>query len=220
VGWWREDFQATGASLRGRGKRFDEGLKIFTDLLAGRPITEAGEYYDAVGLEIEPLPTQQPFPLWLGGNEKSIARAARYAQYLFTINPSGDQVRDDYRPALDQADAEVGPEGKHTKIACFNYVLVENDEKRLREYFWPRMASRINFISLEEALAATPETVEIDPDDRVMWGSAEECARRMRELLASGVDAFVLDFYYHGLEDQEFGREQMRRFAEEVVPLI
>lgn len=217
VGWWKEDFQASGTELAGRGARFDEGLAILDALLAGRPITEPGTHYDATGLALEPLPIQQPFPVWLGGNKKSIERASRYAEALCTINPSAEQLRSHLRPALDEADAR---NGGHTQMAAFNYVLVEEDERKLREYYWPRMASRINYISLEEAMNAKPGDVAIDPDERVIWGSAEECARRLRELLDAGIDKFVLDFHYHGLEDEAMGQEQMRRFVEEVVPKL
>jgi len=30
----------------------------------------------------------------------------------------------------------------------------------------------------------------------------------------------VIDFYFHGLEDEDFGKDQMKRFVDEVVPLM
>lgn len=216
-GWWKEDFQAAGVPLKGRTERFDEGLRILADLLAGRPITEPGRFYDAVGLEVEPLPLQEHLPLWVGGGIKSVERAARWADVLCPINPSPAEVRNELRPALDEAGARYG---KAMQLACFNYVVVDEDEQRMREFHWPRMVSRLNYISLEEAMVADRASLKLDPDERVMWGTPERAAARMRELLDAGIDYFVLDFHYHGLESEEFAKEQMERFVRDVAPLV
>lgn len=217
IGWWAEDFAGAGADLRGRARRFDEGLRILTELLAGQPITEAGEYYDARGLEVEPLPVQRPLPLWLGGGIKSAERAARWTSALCPINPSVEEVRDELKPVLDEAFARYG---KKAQIADFTYVVIEEDEERLATFHLPRILSRINEISLAEAASGASENIRIRPEGRVLWGTPEACARQMRELMDAGVDYFLFDFHYHGLESEEFGKIQMRRFVEEVVPLV
>ena len=217
VGWWKEDFKAGGAELAGRAARMDEAMQILSDLWAGREITEPGRFWDATGLSLEPLPIQQPFPLWVGGGEKSIERTARWASTLCPINPSPEEVRRDYRPAMDEAGARYG---KRLELACFNYIVVVDDPDRIETYFRPRMLSRINFVTLDEVLKAPPDKEWIQPDDRIIWGSPEQCAKRLQELFDAGADYMVIDFYFHGLEDEEFGKEQMKRFVEDVVPLM
>ncbi|MGH3187389.1 MAG: LLM class flavin-dependent oxidoreductase [Streptosporangiaceae bacterium] len=217
LGWWGEDFTASGTDMKGRARRFDEGLDILADLLAGRPITEAGEFYDARGLDVAPLPVQRPLPLWLGGGIKSVERAARYTSALCPINPSVAEVRDELRPALDAA---FGRYGKKAELANFTYAVIEDDEEILREYHLPRMRSRLNDMPLGEAMGGTSEKIKLEPIGRVLWGSPDACAAQMRDLIGAGVDYFVLDFHYHGLEPEEFGKSQMRRFVDEVVPLV
>jgi alkanesulfonate monooxygenase SsuD/methylene tetrahydromethanopterin reductase-like flavin-dependent oxidoreductase (luciferase family) len=53
-----------------------------------------------------------------------------------------------------------------------------------------------------------------------IYGSPEQCAERARALLDAGVDYIIFDFQYHGLETEDFAREHMRRFVEEVVPFL
>jgi len=36
----------------------------------------------------------------------------------------------------------------------------------------------------------------------------------------AGVDHFVVEFQFHGLETVDFGMAQMKKFVQEVVPLL
>lgn len=217
VGWWEEDFKAGGALPAGRGARMDEAMRMLSDLFEGREITSPGKFYDARGLALDPRPIQHPMPMWVGGGIKSIERAVRWGSGLCPINPSAAEIRRDYRPALDEAGRRYQ---KRPDLACFNYILVVDDPNRLETYFRPRMLARINEVSLDEILNAPPDKQWLQPEDRVIWGSPRECADRLSELFAAGADYFVIDFYFHGLEDEEFGKQQMKRFVEDVVPLI
>jgi alkanesulfonate monooxygenase SsuD/methylene tetrahydromethanopterin reductase-like flavin-dependent oxidoreductase (luciferase family) len=67
VGWWEEDLRIGGCPTKERGKRTDEALDIMTRLWSGREIDAAGAYWDATGLKLDPLPAQEPLPLWVGG---------------------------------------------------------------------------------------------------------------------------------------------------------
>jgi probable F420-dependent oxidoreductase len=72
------EWQATGRSTKGRGKRTDEALDIISQLWRGEPVTLSGDYYHYKDAVISPLPTQTELPLWIGGSsEAAIKRTAR-----------------------------------------------------------------------------------------------------------------------------------------------
>jgi len=73
------EWEATGRSSAGRGKRCDEALEVMTRLWTGENVDFEGEHYSLKGATINPRPKQQPLPLWLGGSSKAaIRRTARF----------------------------------------------------------------------------------------------------------------------------------------------
>lgn len=72
------EWQATGRSTKGRGKRTDEALDIISQLWRGGPVSLDGEHYQYHDAVISPLPTQRELPLWIGGSSAAaIQRTAR-----------------------------------------------------------------------------------------------------------------------------------------------
>lgn len=72
------EWQATGRSTKGRGKRTDEALDIISQLWRGGPVSLDGEHYQYRDAMISPLPAQTELPLWIGGSsEAAIKRTAR-----------------------------------------------------------------------------------------------------------------------------------------------
>ena len=72
------DWRASGAAVKGRGRRTDEGLDIIAALWRGEEVTFEGEFYNYERVRISPVPLQQPLPLWIGGSsEAAINRTAR-----------------------------------------------------------------------------------------------------------------------------------------------
>lgn len=72
------DWRASGAAVKGRGRRTDEGLDVIAALWRGEEITMQGEFYSYDRVRISPIPIQQPLPLWIGGSsEAAIKRTAR-----------------------------------------------------------------------------------------------------------------------------------------------
>lgn len=215
LGWWDEDFSVGMVNRKERGKRMDEALATLVQLWAGEPIEEAGRFWDCRGLELNPRPVQQPFPLWIGGGEKSLDRTARYGTAFYPLFPTAQETRDVVRPSLKLAEEY----GRSLELGVVNYGLVTDDADWLRDYAYPRLVARINGLTLDEALAQVDDPNLNQPSERLMIGPKEDCAARLRELLDAGTDHLVLDFYMHGWESPQFGLEQMTKFATEVVPL-
>lgn len=216
LGWWDEDFGVGMVKRSERGKRMDEALATIVKLWRGEPIEEEGRFWDCRGLELNPRPVQQPFPLWIGGGEKSLDRAARFGSAFYPLFPTAQETRDVLVPNNVKRAAEYGRE---LELAVVNYGLVTDDADWLRDYAYPRLVARTNGMTLDEAVAQVDDPSLNQPSGRLMIGPKADCAARLRELVDAGTDHLVLDFYMHGWESPAFGMEQMRKFATEVVPL-
>lgn len=73
------EWEATGRSPKGRGKRADEALAVMTRLWAEESVDFEGEFFSLKGASISPRPKQQPLPLWLGGSSPAaVRRTARF----------------------------------------------------------------------------------------------------------------------------------------------
>lgn len=70
-----------GAGAGDRLDRMDEAAALVRDLLRGRPATARGVHYRADGVENDPSPVQARLPLLIGGGgeRKTLATVARYA---------------------------------------------------------------------------------------------------------------------------------------------
>lgn len=61
------------------GQRANEALEIITRLWSENSVTFEGKFFTLKDATINPKPTQQPLPLWIGGESKqAIARTARW----------------------------------------------------------------------------------------------------------------------------------------------
>jgi alkanesulfonate monooxygenase SsuD/methylene tetrahydromethanopterin reductase-like flavin-dependent oxidoreductase (luciferase family) len=216
LGWWDDDFRVGMVRREERGRRMDEALTVISRLWAGETIEEVGRFWDCTGLALNPNVIQQPFPMWIGGGEKSIDRAARFASAIYPLNPSPQEIVEAWRPSLEQAHQY----GRELQLAIVSHVRVSDDEDELRRDVLPRLLAIINSISLAEATRRFDDQSLARPEERNMVGSAKVCAARLGELLDAGADDIVLDFYMHGFESFDIAKEQMARFVQEVVPLV
>ena len=61
-GWSQDEFDATGASMKGRGKRADEFLSVLKAIWTTDPVEFKGEFYQIPKSIIQPKPVQKPHP--------------------------------------------------------------------------------------------------------------------------------------------------------------
>ena len=78
VGWMEFEFEALGRSFHNRGARLDEQMALMRALWTSDSVTFHGHEHHIDGAGLNPLPVQQPIPLWVGGGVRaSVRRAAR-----------------------------------------------------------------------------------------------------------------------------------------------
>ena len=62
LGWSPEEFEAAGASMKGRGVRADEALQVMKTIWANDPAEFSGKYYQVAKSIVLPKPVQKPHP--------------------------------------------------------------------------------------------------------------------------------------------------------------
>ena len=88
LGWNYVEFQALGEEFRNRGRRLEEQIEVLRRLWAEPVIDFDGRWHRIPDAGINPLPVQQPIPIWIGGSaEVAIRRAARIADGFFPQRP-------------------------------------------------------------------------------------------------------------------------------------
>jgi probable F420-dependent oxidoreductase len=61
-GWSPEEFEATGASMKGRGPRADEALDVMHTIWKNDPVEFQGKSFNIAASTIHPKPVQKPHP--------------------------------------------------------------------------------------------------------------------------------------------------------------
>ena len=92
------EWDATGRSPKGRGRRADEFLEVITRLWKSEDANFEGEFFSLKEATINPRPRQDPLPLWLGGaSQAAVVRTARFGSGwlapLQTPEETGETVR-------------------------------------------------------------------------------------------------------------------------------
>ena len=74
VGWNDVEYQALGMSFHDRGQRSAEQIALLRQLWTQPCVTFHGKWHTVEGAGINPLPIQQPIPIWLGGTADVVLR--------------------------------------------------------------------------------------------------------------------------------------------------
>ena len=92
IGWNQVEYEGLGQDFCTRGKRLDEQIELMRQLWTNELITFQGRWDQITDAGINPLPIQQPLPIWLGGwADPMIKRIARTADGWFALfKPDGD----------------------------------------------------------------------------------------------------------------------------------
>lgn len=206
AGWYEGEFRAYGYDFREapeRLRRLGEAAQVMTALWTEERAAFGGRQYTLAGAINEPKPLQRPHPpLWIGGagERVTLKLVARYAD---GCNVSGDPAT--IRHKLDVLDAHCEAAGRDP-----------------REITRSTNAEDVIFGSEREVadqLERTARDVGIDPGELrrrlgPLVGSAEHVADELRKRVEAGID-YVIVFLPRMADGG-----QLRRFAEEVMPLI
>jgi probable F420-dependent oxidoreductase len=124
LGWNEVEYLSLGQEFHTRGKRFEEQIHLLRRLWTEPLVNFSGRWDTIPDAGINPLPIQQPVPIWFGGHaEPALRRAAFLADGWMPNYRSPDEAR----PALDllarflnEAGRETSSFGLEARIAYGN----------------------------------------------------------------------------------------------------
>ncbi len=131
VGWNQVEYEALGENFNRRGAKLDESVALLRQLWTQPLVTFKGRWHTISDAGINPLPVQQPIPVWFGGHAEAVLkRTARMGDGWLPNYKTGA----DAKPHLDRLAAyarEAGRDPKQVGIeARLSYGSANPDEWR------------------------------------------------------------------------------------------
>ena len=194
-------YEAYGLSPEHRVSRFVEALTLMKKLWTEENFTFEGKFWQIEKASLLPRPFQKPHPpVWFGANSPAaLKRAVKHGSgFIGAGSSSSGDFKSKVQTVL-SALAEAKKGSADFIIGKRVYLAVDRDReraaKRLREWFGLFYG-------------------QADLADRVaVWGSAEECIERLKEIIAAGARLLLLNPVFNMME-------QMEVLASEVVPRL
>jgi len=131
VGWNQVEYEALGENFNRRGAKLDESVALLRQLWTQPLVTFKGRWHTISDAGINPLPVQQPIPIWFGGHAEAVLkRTARMGDGWLPNYKTGA----DAKPHLERLAAyarEAGRDPKQIGIeARLSYGSANPDEWR------------------------------------------------------------------------------------------
>jgi len=109
VGWNKPEFTALGENFHDRGMRIEEQVQVLRALWTNPLVNYSGQWHKIPDAGINPLPFQQPIPIWFGGHaDVVIKRTARLGDGWLPNYRTAEEAR----PALDKLDRYLEMAGR------------------------------------------------------------------------------------------------------------
>lgn len=218
AGWFREEYDALGIPYPKPSVRIaqlDESLQIIKRLWHDEQASFEGEYYRIQAAPHAPKPKPQPRIMLGGGGEKLLRVAARHADVINIIPPSGgahgriimeetlkfDMAAFEQRTRfLRDECARIGRRAAEIELSAMVYVML-GETAAQAETFASMLAAQMGVTDMQ-AVYRSPNTL-VGTAEQV----AEEICRRRDD---SGITYFFANFLAPGMFAQ-FGREVLPR---------
>jgi probable F420-dependent oxidoreductase len=92
IGWNHVEYEALGMNYSDRGRRIEEQVDVMRQLWTNELITFEGRDHKITDAGLNPLPIQQPIPLWFGGHADAVLqRIGRIGDGWFPLLPPNDK---------------------------------------------------------------------------------------------------------------------------------
>ncbi len=215
TGAYREEFERIFPRLKGahRGRMLEEGVEALRRLFTQRHAGFKGEYYEFDGIDLGPKPVQDPFPIYMGGNNENVMkRAAKVGQGWMPAAVSAEEIRRGRDELFRLAEA-AGRDPTTIDVAPQLMVCLPRGRETAVERF---KQSRM-YVHLHSLATSTLREQNLSRMEQVnLIGAPSELVDRIGELERAGVTTLAAISFLS--ETPEIMVEDMQLFAEQVMP--
>ena len=162
VGWNAVEYEALGENFHDRGRRSEEQIYLLRKLWTNDLITYEGRWHKITDAGLNPLPVQQPIPIWFGGAApQTIRRVATIGDGWFPLFRPDDSGRALIESMREQAaEAGRGPDD----IGVESWVSIrdssEDDWKRTAEAWRELGATHLSVNTMNAGLESPQAHIE------------------------------------------------------------
>jgi probable F420-dependent oxidoreductase len=211
-GWYRQEFREAGIDFLPYERRLEqtqEGAELVRSLLDGEIVWTTGAHYEPSGACVRTGPGDRRPPIWFGGRSEHVLRlAADLGEgWITATNPAPQEVEHG-RARLRQLLRERGrdPDAVEVAVPFVARVAGTTEQARADVDAYIERGAFEGFAKqfLEDATLA-----------HGIWGSPDECARKLAPYLELGVDHVILD-----VRPPDHALDSTERICRELVPLL
>ena len=175
VGWNAVEYEALGMDFGTRGRKMEEQIGLLRSLWTQPLVTFDGRFDKIPDAGINPLPVQQPIPIWMGGMSDAVQkRVGRLADGWFpqriTPGPEAQEILERVRGYAHNAGRDPAAIGMHVTM---NAARQSPDEWAATTEAWQALG--ITHVSLNTMGSGFATVQHID------------AIRRFRDALGAGV---------------------------------
>jgi probable F420-dependent oxidoreductase len=120
VGWNEPEYIALGEDFHNRGRRIEEQVELMRSLWTKPLVNFSGQWNTVEDSGMNPMPIQQPIPIWFGGHaEPVIRRAARLGDGWIPNYPTAEEAKphfDYLEQHLEQAGRTINEFGIEVRV--------------------------------------------------------------------------------------------------------
>ena len=198
------DYAAVGIPFEERFKRLDEAVETLRALWRRNGPPFRGEFYSTEGVDLEPRPSRQGPPIWIGswGSKAGLRRTARLGDgWLASAYNTTPKVFTGVRTRLEKHLDAASKDPDHFPHAIATMFLHITED--------PADADRI----CQNILAPTLNRPAQELRERLLIGPPEECAQKLAAYQSAGAQRMML----WPIKDEI---PQLETFHQKILPQI
>jgi probable F420-dependent oxidoreductase len=184
-------YPAYGLSADARVARFAEGIRLMKQLWTEPRVNFDGRFWKLSNASMEPKPVQKPHPpIWFGGHHpNAMRRAIELGDGFIGAGSISTKTFADEVGALKGLLQQAGRDPSSFPVAKRVYIAADEDHgraiKRLRDWFG--------------AFYGKADMA----DEVAIWGSIDECAERLSQVVRAGAGLIILNPVFDEMEQLE-----------------
>jgi probable F420-dependent oxidoreductase len=215
VGAYREEFEAVHPNFKAhRGSMLEEAIQALQVLFTERQASWDGRYYQYNNVEMYPKPLQDPFPIYIGGNNpNAIERAAKYGQGWMGAGMPPEQMEKAIRRLRSLAE-EAGRDPETIEMAPQFVVCIDDSSKAAGERYRGSQMYK-HLVSLSGTSLKDQVSKGVTFEEMDLIGTADEIIEKVRRYELAGVE-HVCGILFPANSVAEL-KEQIHQFAEGVM---